>query len=264
MFSPDEQGSLTDPVCARPVDASTHHRHVYRGAAFCFCSARCCALFASDPTRYVVLVSAAVRSDGAPVRPRRSEQGEDWVAPEGLQLVDAGALPVGPMIDLTEPSARKATNPTLQLLTIPVWPVTVGESAQIQKPGTLPGELPGNRWRDLMAGLFPWREKRFAKRISRDLLHLYGVVSSSHPDLKGRDLYRKIIVMHNRTDADAAEILLDQAEESFAAWPTRRKLKFVDVVHFVAVSEFLASHGNSPWIYANMGQEVAYHIPDDL
>jgi len=55
-----------------------------------------------------------------------------------------------------------------------------------------------------------------------------------------------------------------QAQESFAAWPTRRALKFCDLVHFVDVSEFLASHGNSPWIYANMGREVASQISDNL
>jgi len=31
-----------------------------------------------------------------------------------------------------------------------------------------------------------------------------------------------------------------------------------------AVSEFLASHGNSPWIYANMGREVESQIPGNL
>jgi hypothetical protein len=124
--------------------------------------------------------------------------------------------------------------------------------------------VPGTGWRDILAGLFPWRERRYARDISRDLLKLYRIVSASHPDLRGRDLYRKIIIARTRADPDSAEALLNQAEESFAAWPTRRTLTFCDVVHFVAVSEFLASHGNSPWIYANMGREVAAQIPDNL
>jgi hypothetical protein len=95
-------------------------------------------------------------------------------------------------------------------------------------------------------------------------LKLYGIVAASHPRLRGRDLYRKIVIARTHSDEASAETLLDQAEESFAAWPTRRDLKFVDVVHFIAVSEFLASHGNSPWIYANMGREVESQIPGSL
>src|SRR2546430_12945188 len=38
---------------------------------------------------------------------------------------------------------------------------------------------------------------------------------------------------------------LDEAEESYATWPILRALTFCDVVHFIAVSEFLASHGDA-------------------
>ena len=46
--------------------------------------------------------------------------------------------------------------------------------------------------------------------------------------------------------------------------PVPREVKFCDVVHFVVVSEFLASHGNSRWIHSNVGREVASEIPDNL
>jgi hypothetical protein len=65
-------------------------------------------------------------------------------------------------------------------------------------------------------------------------------------------------------DPESAEALLERAEESFAAWPARRTLRFRDVVHLIAVSEFLASHGDSSWIQTNMGREVASQIPANL
>jgi hypothetical protein len=124
--------------------------------------------------------------------------------------------------------------------------------------------LSGTIWRDIFSGPLPFRERRFARRIGRELLKLYWIVSASHPNLSGRGLYRTIVISRTRVDSESAEALLDQAEESFAAWPTRRTLKFRDVVHFIAVSEFLASHDNVSWIQSNIGREVASQIPANL
>lgn len=124
--------------------------------------------------------------------------------------------------------------------------------------------MSGTSWRDIFSGLLPCRERRFARRIGRELLKLYRIVSARHPDLRGRGLYRTIVISHTRVDPESAEALLDQAEESFAAWPTQRALKFRDVVHFIAVSEFLATHDNSSWIHSDMGREVASEIPPNL
>jgi hypothetical protein len=125
-------------------------------------------------------------------------------------------------------------------------------------------DLYGNGWRDFFSWPLPCRERRFARRIGRELLKLYWFVSASHPDLRGRGLYRTIVISRTRVDPESAEALLEQAEESFAAWPTRRALKFRDVVHFIAVSEFLATHSDSSWIRTNMGREVASQIPARL
>lgn len=122
----------------------------------------------------------------------------------------------------------------------------------------------GTRWRDFFSRPLPCRERRFARRIGRELLKLYWIVSACDPNLRGRGLYRTIVISRTRVDSESAEALLDQAEESFAAWPTRRTLKFRDVVHFIAVSEFLASHSNSSWIHADMRREVASQIPANL
>jgi hypothetical protein len=140
--------------------------------------------------------------------------------------------------------------------------VRVFQFRELRSPGL--GDLYGTGWRDIFSRPLPFRERRFARRIGRELLKLYWFVSASHPDLRGRDLYRTIVISRAQVDTESAEALLEQAEESFAAWPTRRALKFRDVVHFIAVSEFLATHGNSSWIRTNMRREVASQIPARL
>jgi hypothetical protein len=128
----------------------------------------------------------------------------------------------------------------------------------------VPEDLYGNGWRDVFSWPLAWRERRFARRIGRELLRLYWFVSARHPDLRGRGLYRTIVISRTRMDTESAEALLEQAEESFAAWPTRRTLKLRDVAHFIAVSEFLASHGKVSWIQSDIGREVASEIPANL
>ena len=237
MSAASDSYALIDPVCGMEVDVDSPHRTAYGGALFCFCSAGCLDLFVANPSEYVVLFR--VKVDALPdARPS--------------------------MTDQPDLKPRAATLPTVPLPTLPVWLGQNGEATMAAGPGTLPIGLPGSSWREFLGGLFPWRERRFARNISRELLKLYWIVSASHPGLRGRDLYRKIIIARTRVDPASAESLLDQAEESFAAWPTRRALRFSDVVHFVAVSEYLASHGNSPWVHANMGREVASLIPDKL
>ena len=85
-----------------------------------------------------------------------------------------------------------------------------------------------------------------------------------HAGLRGRDLYRQIVIARKRVDPDSADALLGQAEESYAMWPTPRALTFRDVVHFIAVSEFLGSHDDTPWIHENVRHEVETLIPHHL
>jgi YHS domain-containing protein len=134
----------------------------------------------------------------------------------------------------------------------------------VRGPDKAPRWLTGAAWRGLLAGLVPWRERRFARCVARRLVELYRTVSARHPRLRGRDLYREIVIAHKRIDPDSANALLDEAEESYATWPILRTLTFCDVVHFIAVSEFLASHGDAAWIQADMRREVKSQIPRNL
>ena len=65
-------------------------------------------------------------------------------------------------------------------------------------------------------------------------------------------------------DTVTADAILRIAEESFATWPVSRDLNFRDVVHYLAVSEFLASHPDSRWVHTDMRRIVQSSIPHEL
>jgi len=109
-----------------------------------------------------------------------------------------------------------------------------------------------------------WRQSRHAATVSRELLKLHRFVAQRHPDLKGRPLYRHIVMVRTSADMETADSMLARAEESFASWPAQRDLKFADVVHYLAIEEFLAAHRNSHWTQVDMGHVVAARIPRQL
>jgi hypothetical protein len=112
--------------------------------------------------------------------------------------------------------------------------------------------------------LLSWREGRHATRTSRELLALYRSVSAEHPELASREQYKLMVMARNGCDAASANDVLECAEESFAAWPSRRNLTLCDVVHYLAVNEFLALHDGKHWIHSDTSHMVSSRIPHNL
>lgn len=115
-----------------------------------------------------------------------------------------------------------------------------------------------------LSWLSAWREKRFTCECCHRLLKLHAEVLARHPALAGWPLYKQIVVQHVGGDLDGAEVLLQRAQESFASWPVSRDLIFRDVVHYLAVSELLARHSDTPWLQASVGRSVEAAIPRHL
>jgi transposase-like protein len=116
---------------------------------------------------------------------------------------------------------------------------------------------------ELVASFVSPSESRYVAQITRELLRLHWVVTACHPGLLRREIYRKIVMAHTGCDDAEAGSLLRRAEQSFATWPTERELTFADVVHYLAVSEYLTDDDRIA-TRINMGRLIAGRIPADL
>lgn len=107
------------------------------------------------------------------------------------------------------------------------------------------------------------REELYAEQTSQELLNIYQTVSAAHPGIERRDLYQKIIMVRTGATLAEAESILKKTEESFAIWPVSHDINFSDVVHYLAVTEFLQI-AERPWTLTDMGKAVAEWIPPGL
>ena len=112
--------------------------------------------------------------------------------------------------------------------------------------------------------LFSWRESRRVKRICQKLLLLLHEVSADHPELIGRELYRRLIIVCNKCDSTAADETLKNAEESFASWPVPRPLTLCDVVHYLTVCELVGEPEGDHRMHSNIEHLVVSCVSKKL
>lgn len=96
--------------------------------------------------------------------------------------------------------------------------------------------------RTFVTGLFSFwhylylafKERRFAKRVSRSLLKSYSAVSVEKLELSGKALYREVLLHTQQIDSSRVDQILQQAEDSMDEWtaPGRTSFGFREVVHF--------------------------------
>jgi transposase-like protein len=127
-------------------------------------------------------------------------------------------------------------------------------------------EQPGTWTRRLLGPLFVgWQEKHHAAKTSRELLKLYQMIVATRPGLKKEQVYRQVVMTRLGVTLAAADAVLDRATESFATWPAERPLTFRDVVHYLAVSEYLGSKDYvAEWTREDLGRVVASLVAEDL
>ena len=109
-----------------------------------------------------------------------------------------------------------------------------------------------------------WREFRYSKKAARQALDRYQGLRADRPDLTGRVLYEAFVRDRNAIDASAARVILQRAEDSFATWPTDRDLKFMDVMKYLVISEYLISHPKRGGTSINMARVIEQVIPREL
>jgi YHS domain-containing protein len=223
--------ALIDPVCGMPCTAASLHSFVHGGALFVFCSEVCRARFSADPLRFIDM---RVRERDVPV---------------------TAALPPTPVLD-PAPAATTIREAPASLVVGNPGPHRSGLKREHQLHRGLRGMV--ESW------LLARREGQHAEQTSRALLALYRAISAEHPELADREIYQRVVMARTGCDAKAAERVLDCAEESFAEWPTKRELTLCDVVHYLAVNEFLARHEGEDWMHTDIQNVVDSLVPPEL
>jgi hypothetical protein len=128
-----------------------------------------------------------------------------------------------------------------------------------------PAASPSRPRRHFRSFFVGWRERRFAARTSRQLLKLHRQVAAAHPGAGRQQLYRLIVMARLGATAQVADAVLTRAAESFASWPVERALRFRDVVHYLAVSDYLGTDAElAEWTRENLGHVVAEFVPDTM
>jgi len=90
--------------------------------------------------------------------------------------------------------------------------------------------------------LLGFRQKRFARDAVRALMNGYGAVRVDQPELRGRDLYREVLLRVESAAAADVDDLLTRAEHSVDEWTARgrEELGFRELVHYVVVANYAA------------------------
>jgi hypothetical protein len=109
-----------------------------------------------------------------------------------------------------------------------------------------------------------FRERRFARRIIRQLLHSYSIIRAEDPALSGQSLYRAVLVHTRLLDTSNVDQALWEAEDSVDEWTTHanKVLGFRQVAHFVVMAQHRAAgHGGAVVSF----RDIVYSlIPADL
>jgi len=108
------------------------------------------------------------------------------------------------------------------------------------------------------------RERREATKTSLEMLQIYQGVAAERPALRGPSLYRHVVVARMGVTLTEADSILRHAAESFAKWPVERPLIFRDVVHYIAISDYLAGNSSANWTRENVGKIVNKLVPESL
>lgn len=269
MLSP-EWATLTDPVCGRSVEVDSPFRSIHGGALFAFCSPTCRAQFTALPSRYAVIANAAMVPPPVVETPPPAPAPAVAATPAVTTPPAASSVAPAPVV-----SAAAAITPATAPAPAPAQAQAAPAAAAAPARPSATEQTATPTWDTVdlqsLAGaagpftwLLAWRERRFAAECAHTLMKIHREQSVRYPGVQGEMLYRRIVANHLGGDHAAVDAVLRFARQSFAIWPTERELNFRDVVHYLAVSQFMAAHGHARWVYADMKRIVHAIVPANL
>jgi hypothetical protein len=109
-----------------------------------------------------------------------------------------------------------------------------------------------------------WNERQYAVKQCRELLHMHQSLAARQSGVDRMELYRQLVAQRTGGDAKAVDALLGHATESYAQWPVDRPLNLRDVIHYLVVQEYLASHRQASWLEQNLKRIVDSAVPHEL
>jgi hypothetical protein len=113
--------------------------------------------------------------------------------------------------------------------------------------------------------LWSWPEKRYATRVARRLLAALTAIREAHPALTAKERYAQALMQALECDAERAARLISDAEDSVSWWPHDKELNFRDLAHFVAVTLYIAEHGEQrPGTTVVFRDIICKRIPEGL
>ena len=96
-------------------------------------------------------------------------------------------------------------------------------------------------------------ERRFATRVLAESLAALKAVRATQADLQGDALYQAVVASRTKFDAAQARAVVRRAHESLEGWGNYRDAKFIDVVHYMIVSEYLRQNAGEDGMIIDIG-----------
>ena len=122
-------------------------------------------------------------------------------------------------------------------------------------------ESPTQRLRAMLAArLKRSSERRFANRVCTEVLAALHAVRAQQPELRGDELYEAVVARRGNLDAAQARLIVARANESLEDWGSDREAKFIDVVKYLVVSEYLAHRAGVDGMSLDLGAFLTQRI----
>ena len=126
-------------------------------------------------------------------------------------------------------------------------------------------ESPTQRLKALFQGrLRRFEERRFAGRVCSEALTTLQAVRAQQPALSGDALYEAVIARRLNLDATAAHAMMWRVHGSVENWEGDYVPKFIDVVKFMIVGEYLAQAAPAEGMALDLGAFLAARIDPRL
>ena len=89
-------------------------------------------------------------------------------------------------------------------------------------------------------------------------------VRATQADLQGDALYEAVVARRANLDAAQASAIVQHANESLEDWGHDRAAKFIDVIKYLIVSEYMAEHAGTDGMIIDLGALLTPRIDPQL